>query len=283
MKTIFKKNQIIITAVAIMIAVVGYLNATNDYEDEKGKEEALKAASSSYEAGDNKEGDEFGDLSAEDVGEDSFFMYEMSDTGELVLTENRIMSDGTQAASTSQNGKDADESKEDTDTAPEGTPGALAEDGLEVADGTQNGEAADGAAEQTGEGTPGEAVLASVTLHPSYFANAKLNREQMRARNKETLMSVVADESVADDLKQEAIDEIIAITTRAEKENEAEILLEAKGYEGVVVSLAASEADVVINAESITMQQVAQIEDIVSRKTGISAEGIVITTVVTEE
>ncbi len=35
MKAIFKKNQIIITALAIMIAVVGYLNFAKDAEDRK--------------------------------------------------------------------------------------------------------------------------------------------------------------------------------------------------------------------------------------------------------
>ena len=96
-------------------------------------------------------------------------------------------------------------------------------------------------------------------------------------------MSVVSDSTVADELKQEAIDTIIALTARAENENAAEILLEAKGYEGVVVSISDTEVDVVVNAESITEQQVAQIEDIVSRKTGITADGIVITTVVMED
>ena len=141
----------------------------------------------------------------------------------------------------------------------------------------------DGDASKTDESTPGEAVFTSVTLQNGYFSNAKLNREQMRARSKETLMSVVSDSTVADELKQEAIDTIIALTARAENENAAEILLEAKGYEGVVVSISDTEVDVVVNAESITEQQVAQIEDIVSRKTGITADGIVITTVVMED
>ena len=96
-------------------------------------------------------------------------------------------------------------------------------------------------------------------------------------------MEVVSDATVADELKQEAIDEIIAMTARAENENAAELLLEAKGYQDVVVSLSETEVDVVVNAASITEQQTAQIEDIVSRKTGISADGIVITTVVMEE
>ena len=260
MKTIFKKNQIIITALAIMIAVVGYLNFAKDKEAEGEKEKALATAgmanAENYDAT-----DEYGDLSAEDLGEDNHFFYQVSDTGELILQEN--------AAAKTENGNVAEE----------GIQPADAQELADAASGEETGE------EQTtgGDSVPGEAVFTSVTIWNGYFSNAKLNREQMRARNKETLMAVVSDATVADELKQEAIDEIIAMTARAENENAAELLLEAKGYQDVVVSLSETEVDVVVNAASITEQQTAQIEDIVSRKTGISADGIVITTVVMEE
>lgn len=276
MKTIFKKNQIIITALAIMIAVVGYLNFARDKEAEDEREAALSAASSSYEDGQEVSGDEYADLSAEDLGEDQFFMYQMSDTGELVLTENNSAGGNL--------GTGTDPVTGNEDAAVTGAPSAtgLPENAENTSQANKDG-TADPAEEADSDGTPGEAVFTSVTIQEGYFSTAKLNREQMRARNKETLMAVVSDSTVADELKQEAIDEIIAITARAEMENAAELLLEAKGYEGVVVSLSETEADVVVNAASITEQQIAQIEDIVSRKTGIGAEGIVITTVVVEE
>lgn len=277
MKTIFKKNQIIITALAIMIAVVGYLNFAKDAENEAEKEAALTAGSSYTE-----DGEDYGDLSAEDIGEDSYFMYQMSDNGDMVLMENRV-------AAGEGNEDDAVNSstveKEDASKA-----GENAEDAKDPAeetgneDKTEGEESGDGESTETdAEGVPGEAVFTSVTIESGFFSNAKLTREQMRAKNKELLMSVVSDSAVADELKQQAIDEIIAMTARAECENAAEILLEAKGYGGVVVTLSENEVDVVVNAASITEQQIAQIEDIVSRKTGIGAEGIVITTVIMEE
>ena len=63
----------------------------------------------------------------------------------------------------------------------------------------------------------------------------------------------------------------------SEKENAAEILLEAKGFSDVVVSITDNEADVVLNMGDVTDAKRAQVEDIVKRKTGISAENIVIT------
>ena len=69
---------------------------------------------------------------------------------------------------------------------------------------------------------------------------------------------------------------MIALTDMAEKETAAEILLEAKGFSDVVVSISGSGVDVVVNAPSLTDAQRAQIEDIVTRKTGISPENIII-------
>ncbi len=34
-------------------------------------------------------------------------------------------------------------------------------------------------------------MLASLTINSNYFSEAKISREQMRAKNKETLMSII--------------------------------------------------------------------------------------------
>lgn len=75
---------------------------------------------------------------------------------------------------------------------------------------------------------------------------------------------------------------MIAITDAAEKETAAEILLQAKGFDDAVVSIADGMVDVVINTSDLTEAQRAQIEDIVVRKTGIGAENIVISTTTAE-
>ena len=66
----------------------------------------------------------------------------------------------------------------------------------------------------------------------------------------------------------------------AEMELGAEILLEAKGFEGAVVSISNDSVDVVVNAIELSDAQRAQIEDIVKRKAGVPAENIIISTVV---
>jgi len=59
--------------------------------------------------------------------------------------------------------------------------------------------------------------------------------------------------------------------------------LEAKGFADPIVNISENEVDVVINAISVTDQQIAQIEDIVTRKTGYEVEDITITAAIQED
>jgi stage III sporulation protein AH len=127
---------------------------------------------------------------------------------------------------------------------------------------------------------PGETVLTSVTVGDSdYAAKVKLNREQVRSKNKETLQAIIDNEALEEAQKQAAVDEMIALTDIAEKESNAEMLLEAKGFTDVVVSINDDACDVVLNMGEVTDAKRAQVEDIVKRKTGVAAENIVITTI----
>lgn len=122
---------------------------------------------------------------------------------------------------------------------------------------------------------PGDAVLTSATVS-SIISEAKLNREQVRAKNKETLLNIVNNTSVSESAKSAAVKQIAAIADAAEKEMAAELLLEAKGFSNAVVSIVDSNVEVVIGKASITDTERVQIEDIVKRKTGASADKITI-------
>ena len=130
---------------------------------------------------------------------------------------------------------------------------------------------------------PGEAVLTSGGSVSEYIAGVQLNREQVRARNKETLNEIINNQNLNEAAKEEAVQNMVKMTEAAEKENAAETLLSAKGFADPVVSITGEKVDVVINASSITDPERAQIEDIVKRKTEVGAENIVITLLNTEE
>ena len=105
-------------------------------------------------------------------------------------------------------------------------------------------------------------------------------KEQVRARNKETLLEIINSTTLSDEQKQNAVDTMVEMTAIAEQEMSAEILLEAKGFTDVVVSISGGSVDVVVNEPELTDAQRAQIEDIVKRKTNVEASNIVISTVV---
>lgn len=131
------------------------------------------------------------------------------------------------------------------------------------------------------EATPenvGEAVLTSTIIAQNFSAQAKLNREQIRSKNKEALIEVINNENVTDDLKQTAMEDLMAMTNRSEMEIAAENLLTAKGFENSVVSLTEDSCDVVICRENLTESERVQIEDVIARKTDIGMENVVITT-----
>lgn len=121
---------------------------------------------------------------------------------------------------------------------------------------------------------PGEAVLTSSS---SFVAQAKVDREQVRSANKELLMEVINNEELSEDERQAAVASMVEITDLAEKEAAAETMLEAKGFEDVVVNLTGGTADVMVPADQLSDTQRAQIEDIIIRKTEIPGENIVIT------
>ena len=92
-------------------------------------------------------------------------------------------------------------------------------------------------------------------------------------------MNIINDDKISSADKKSAIKQVAAMTKISEKENAAELMLQAKGFENAMVSISDGNADVIVSSEGLTNQQIAQIEDIVKRKTGIAADKIVITPV----
>ena len=125
---------------------------------------------------------------------------------------------------------------------------------------------------------PGESLLTGTLIDASNYAAAvKLNREQIRAKNQEALLEIINNENVSDKTKQDAVDKMVLMTSWAEKEADAEMLLEAKGFTNVVVSISEDCCDVVLDMGEVTDAKRAQVEDVVKRKTGVAADKIIIT------
>ncbi|RHR36673.1 SpoIIIAH-like family protein [Eubacterium sp. AF19-12LB] len=200
MKKIFKKNQIIVTVLAILIVIAGYLKYTDANFNNKNKEVTNEIYESTYGTDDILSNGEIASLDENETGE------------------------------------------------------AVEETTLQ----------------------PGEAVMTSSKL-TDFIIQARIDREQIRSKNKETLLKVINDETVSEKEKTSAVEAMVEITKSSELENTIETLLEAKGFSNVIVTVSDNQVDVIIDEQEITDQKRAQIEETIKRKTDISADKIVIT------
>ena len=147
---------------------------------------------------------------------------------------------------------------------------------------SQEGDSGSGADSNAGstddgsvDGTPGEAVLTNGSVS-SVVSQAKVSREQVRSKNKETLQNIIDNKNLSAEEKEKAVNQKVQMTETAEKESAAESLLAAKGFHNSVVSITDDQADVIVGASELSDANRAQIEDIVTRKTGVAAQNIVI-------
>ena len=208
---ILKRNQVIITALVVMIAVAGYLN----FSDSARSEKTAKI---------------------------------LTDDGTI---ENAVVYDTI-----------PDDEVFDTATAEDNElESELANIGI---DGTMTDEA----------DTTGAAVLVNGSYDNTYFVQAKLEREQARATEKEMLTEIINNANVDSDKNNECTDSIMELQQRIEKETAAEAMIESKGFKDAYVRIDDDTVDVVVNKKDLTEAELAQIEDIVKRKTGISEDKI---------
>jgi len=127
--------------------------------------------------------------------------------------------------------------------------------------------------EQTAQ--PGEAMFVSANIDSgAFFVQAKLDREQSRSRQKEILMELINNVNLDQASRANSADAMLSIQRRIEKESSTEALIEAKGFREVFVRIGDDTVDVVVSKEVLSDAEVAQIEDIVKAKTGMDSNQI---------
>lgn len=199
-----KRNQVVVTALAVMIAAAGYLNFTESKSS--------------------------GEIASVDLNDPTSYEALLNDDGSIATLA------------------------DDEDT-----------DGLEVA----LGEDSSGSEESTPVyDDTGAAVYVSATPD-TYFVQAKLEREQSRASQKDMLTEMINNSNVDEAKKQECADNLLEIQQRIEKETAAEAMIESKGFSEAYVRIDDDTVDVVVNKSELSDTELAQIMDIVTRKTGM--------------
>ena len=233
----FKKNQVVIYVIALMLVVAGYLNYTT-----KNPEESIFANSNVLEASKN-----------ENIGD-----AQLVSSKDLKIEEtntNQIDSNSTNSAQNTENTENLNSVQNE-----------ISENQTNIKD-TQN-------AENQTENNNQTTETSTNTTSDSYFTNSKLERETMYSQMIETYEKVLNSANSLEVQKQSATDEITKINNTKNSIMICENLIGTKGFDKNVIFVNGNSVTVIIGATELKEEDVAQIQNIISRELKTDIENI---------
>lgn len=288
MKRVLKKNRLMITVLALLVAAAGYLNYNGASLHKAGSENTkqtadLSAVTEDIDSLDFDITDTTALLAENQTAEDTKNSQTLSSvtedttenvTGETVVSTLPVESVTEETKSEPQRQvQTTDQNKTNSAKTSGNTKHTQKNDNTKE----NSTEKTDATSQETTSGVPGETVLTSTAA--AYVTQARLEREQVRSKNREVLQGIIDNKQLSKQEIQDAVESMAVLTDYAEKEAAAETLLEAQGFANTVVSMTGDSVDVVVDAESLNETDRARIEDAVRRKTGVNIDEIVITPV----
>lgn len=213
MKNILKKNQVIISAIAIMLIAAGYMNYTANTKD------ALEASA-------------LADTEA------------YAQLGDATLVSANV-----------------------TDNTTIGTAISTKTENTENTENTGNTENAENAGDA-------EVTQTSSSTSNEYFTESRLEREKMYSQMLESYQNILENSQISETQKEISQNEIKNINDTKNAIMIAENLIKNKGFEDVVIFVNGESISVIIKGEEITPEQIAQIQNIVSRELSAEVDNI---------
>ena len=267
-----KRNQVVITSLVAMLCVAGYLNYT-DNKTPKGV--AMNPDLNNNVLVENSEGSidfENTALTNKNIVEDDIGIgvtqkyNENEDKIKNLENYNNSNLDSTSSEKSS-TVTEEDSKNQYNESKSTNTASNVEKEETQNSDSTEQSQA-----------DPGAAAFVSSSLDSTYFVQAKLDREQSRAKQKELLLEVINNQNLDKDVKADSAESMLNIQQRIEKESAAEAMIKSKGFSDVFVRIDDDTVDVVVNKDKLSDAELAQIEDIIKRKTGLDSESIRIST-----
>lgn len=221
---IFKKNQIIISVVALMLIAAGYLN----YSSQISEEVANRKTEEGYDyAG-------IGDAKLVD--------------SELVVGEENNIKE-TMANKSSEDTNNVNTKEENTTN--------------------------ENIANNTSENNT---VETNSNGEEDYFTSSKLQRENMYSQMLETYQKILENTAIPETQKSISSQEIANINNKKNAIMIAENLIKTKGFEDAVIFVNDESVSVVVKSEKLEQNQIAQIQNIISRELTTEISNIHIST-----
>lgn len=216
----FKKNQIVVYAIALMLVVAGYLNYI--------------------------ENDRTVEISAQNQN---------TNIGDATLVSNNEVAENENNSENNdlENSKESEEGRKDVFDSP--TDSILEE--LED------------------ENTEQEfSIKTSSQTEDDYFANSKIEREKMYSQMLETYQKMLENTSISEEQKSIATQEIKKINDTKNAIMICENLISIKGFNNLVVLSNGESINVVIEAKELSEENIAQIQNIITREMNTAMENI---------
>ena len=209
MKNILKKNQIIISAIAIMLIAAGYMNYTNNTKD------MLQTSA----LADSEEYAQLGDA-------------------KLV------------SANVEENIQNSEVSNIESNTVQE-TGNINIENATNI-----------------------ETTDTNSTVSDEYFTESRLEREKMYSQMLESYQKILENSQISETQKEISQNEIKNINNTKNAIMIAENLIKNKGFEDVVIFVNGESISAIVKGEEITPEQIAQIQNIISRELSAEVDNI---------
>lgn len=215
MKQILKKNQIIISVIAIMLIAAGYMNYTSN--EKQALETAVLTDSEKY-AG---------------IGDATLVSANVADNNDLVNNNE------------GQNITDDSTKNED-----------------EIKSNEQNTE--------TKENTVQNEINTSTTVTENsgdqYFAELRLERDKMYSQMLESYQKILSNNQISETQKEISENEIKKINDTRNAIMIAENLIKNKGFQDLIIFINGDSISIIVKAKELKEEQIAQIQNIISRE-----------------
>lgn len=234
----FKKNQIVVYSIVLMLVIAGYLNYIEH-------DNAMQISANTQNT---------------------------TNIGDATLVSNNELAENKQNNETAESNSNDANINNNVNNEQKNN-----EKNTKISDEKNNNSNSD-EEDKNNEARPASNVNTKTDEKDEYFASSKLEREKMYSQMLETYQKILENETISEEQKSIASNEITKINNNRNAIMICENLIAIKGFEEAVILANGESVNVVVKASKLQAEQIAQIQNIVTREIGVTIENIHIMT-----
>ena len=260
MKKILKKNQVVISVIAIMLIAAGYMNYTTN----------VKATLDTAAFADSEKYGDLGDAT----------LVSSSNVNETTADEtngNQGKDETKESTQQNENRENVNEQNQNEQKEEVNSSNYSKENLPQNSEKNTNGQKENNA--ESGENNSENTVQTSGNTSSNiagnqYFTESKLERDKMYSQMLESYQTILQNTTIPDSQKEISQNEIKKINETKNAIMITENLIKNKGFEDVIIFVNGESINVIIKALDLNQEQVAQIQNIVAREMKTEIENI---------